>query len=152
MEFTYNLLSIKFFLDLFITLGKNVESFRGWRSVNFNNKVVSFDVSLFSKASSFLHQIDKIKYIDPSCNTGQGVQQICEHSSDRKLSMRREIESRFSAGSFCPSGVRKRVYLLRPERWWTMDEEGEARRNSGGGSKWFWRANRSSNLSIGAKD
>ena len=45
-----------------------------------------------------------------------------------------------------------KVDLLRPERWWSINEKNEARRNSGGGSKGFWRANRSSNLLIGAKD
>ena len=39
-----------------------------------------------------------------------------------------------------------------PERWWSMRGQGEARGNSGGGPKRFWRANRSSELRIGAKD
>jgi len=33
-----------------------------------------------------------------------------------------------------------------------MLEQDEARGNSGGGPKRYWRANRSSDLSIGAKD
>ena len=45
-----------------------------------------------------------------------------------------------------------RAYLLGPERWWTMPEQGEARGNSGGGSQRYWRANRSFDLGIGAKD
>ena len=44
------------------------------------------------------------------------------------------------------------AYLLGPERWWTMPEQSEARGNSGGSSKRYWRANRSSDLGIGAKD
>ena len=44
------------------------------------------------------------------------------------------------------------VFMLGPERWWTMRDQGEARGNPGGGSKGFWRANRSSELRIGAKD
>ncbi len=39
-----------------------------------------------------------------------------------------------------------------PERWWTMPGQGEARGNSGGGPQRSWRANRSSDLGIGAKD
>jgi len=42
------------------------------------------EIGLFEKMERFF-MIDKIKYIDPSCNTGQGVQQICKHLSDRKL-------------------------------------------------------------------
>jgi hypothetical protein len=45
-----------------------------------------------------------------------------------------------------------RAYLLGPERLWTMGDQDEARGNSGGGPKWYWRANRSSELPIGAKD
>ena len=45
-----------------------------------------------------------------------------------------------------------RAYLLGPERWWTMPEQGEVRGNSDGSSKRYWRANRSSDLGIGAKD
>ncbi len=45
-----------------------------------------------------------------------------------------------------------RAQMLGPERWWTMLEQGKARGNSGGGSKRYWRANRSLNLGIGAKD
>ena len=48
--------------------------------------------------------------------------------------------------------VRVGARPMGPERWWTMLEEGEARGNSGGGPSRFWRANRSSHLSIGAKD
>ena len=48
--------------------------------------------------------------------------------------------------------VRVRAYLIGPERWWTTLEWGEARGNSGGSSKHYWRANRLSNLSVGAKD
>ena len=39
-----------------------------------------------------------------------------------------------------------------PERWWTMPEQSEVRGNSDGSSKRYWRANRSSDLGIGAKD
>ena len=45
-----------------------------------------------------------------------------------------------------------RAYTLGPERWWTMPEQGEVRGNSDGGPQRFWRANRSSDLGIGAKD
>jgi len=41
-----------------------------------------------------------------------------------------------------------RAYLLGPERLWTMGDQDEARGNSGGGPKWYWRANRSSELPI----
>jgi hypothetical protein len=47
---------------------------------------------------------------------------------------------------------RARADMLGPERWWTMPEQGQARGNSGGGSQRYWRANRSSDLGIGAKD
>lgn len=39
-----------------------------------------------------------------------------------------------------------------PERWWTILCYNEAMGNCGGGSKRYWRANRLSNQSIGAKD
>jgi len=39
-----------------------------------------------------------------------------------------------------------------PERCWTKLEQDEVRRNSDGGPKRFWRANQSSDLSLGAKD
>ena len=42
--------------------------------------------------------------------------------------------------------------MLGPERWWTMLVQDEARRNPGGSPKRYWRANRSSDMSIGAKD
>ena len=45
-----------------------------------------------------------------------------------------------------------RARLQGPERWWTMPEQGESRGNPGGSPQRFWRANRSSNLGIGAKD
>jgi len=41
--------------------------------------------------------------------------------------------------------------LFGPERWWTMPEQSEVRGNSDGSSKRYWRANRSSDLGIGAK-
>ncbi len=47
-------------------------------------------------------------------------------------------------------GARARAMV--PERWWTMPGQGEARGNSGGGPQRSWRANRSSDLGIGAKD
>jgi len=42
--------------------------------------------------------------------------------------------------------------MLGPERLRTMGDQGEARGNSGGGPSGCWRANRSSELPIGAKD
>ena len=45
-----------------------------------------------------------------------------------------------------------RVYVLGPERWWTISEEGKARGNSCACSKRYWRANYSTDLIIGAKD
>jgi len=45
-----------------------------------------------------------------------------------------------------------RVRMKRPERWWSILGQNEARRNPGGGSSRYWRANRSFDLSIGAKD
>jgi len=39
-----------------------------------------------------------------------------------------------------------------PERCWTKLEPYKVRRNSDGGTKRYWRANRSSDLSLGAKD
>ena len=44
------------------------------------------------------------------------------------------------------------AYWIWPERWWTMPDQVEARGNPGGGPKQFWRANRLSELGIGAKD
>jgi len=44
------------------------------------------------------------------------------------------------------------AHQLGPEKVRTMDGQNEARGNSGGGSKQCWRANRLSDLSIGAKD
>jgi len=44
------------------------------------------------------------------------------------------------------------VYMLGPERWWTMRVQDEARGNSGGSPKQYWRANRLSEMRIGAKD
>jgi hypothetical protein len=52
----------------------------------------------------------------------------------------------------CLQKIWVRAYPLGPERWWTMPEQGEARGNSGGGSQRYWRANRSFDLGIGAKD
>jgi len=48
--------------------------------------------------------------------------------------------------------IRVRAYLLGPERWWTMPGQDEVRGNSDGGPKEYWRANRFSDLGIGAKD
>ena len=45
-----------------------------------------------------------------------------------------------------------RAYVLGPERWWTMPVQVEARGNPGGRPQRFWRANRSSEVGIGAKD
>ena len=45
--------------------------------------------------------------------------------------------------------VWERAYVSGPENWWTMPENGKVRRNSGGGSERYWRANRSSCLAIG---
>ena len=61
---------------------------------------------------------------------------------------------KWQAESTCDFIVSRRVgaYMLGPERWWTMLEQGEARGNSGGSPKRYWRANRSPDLSIGAKD
>ncbi len=39
-----------------------------------------------------------------------------------------------------------------PERWWTMPDQVEVRGNPDGRPKQFWRANRLSELGIGAKD
>jgi len=48
--------------------------------------------------------------------------------------------------------TRAGAHLLGPERSRTMGGQGEARGNSGGGSQRYWRANRSSEPPIGAKD
>ncbi len=41
------------------------------------------------------------------------------------------------------SGIcRLQAWCLRPERWWSMPSQDEARGNSGGCLKLFWRANR----------
>ena len=45
-----------------------------------------------------------------------------------------------------------RVYTLGPERWWTIPGQDEVRGNPDGGPSRFWRANRSFELGIGAKD
>ena len=42
--------------------------------------------------------------------------------------------------------------LLGPDRWWTIVVQGEAERKFGGSSKRCWRANRSWEMTIGAKD
>ena len=44
------------------------------------------------------------------------------------------------------------AHWIRPERWWTMPDQVEVRGNPDGGPKQFWRANRLSELGIGAKD
>ena len=48
--------------------------------------------------------------------------------------------------------VRDKARSIRPERWWAIPAQGEARGNSGGSSQRYWRANRSSDVGIGAKD
>jgi hypothetical protein len=48
--------------------------------------------------------------------------------------------------------VRNIARPIRPERWWAILAQGEARGNSGGSSQRYWRANRSSDVGIGAKD
>lgn len=45
-----------------------------------------------------------------------------------------------------------RACILRPERTWTMPVLGEAGRKSCGGSARYWRANRSYQTGVGAKD
>lgn len=59
--------------------------------------------------------------------------------------------TKLCACQFCWSDW-ARAQALGPERWWTMLIKGEVWRNSGGGLPWYWRANRSSQVSIGAKD
>ena len=44
------------------------------------------------------------------------------------------------------------AYALGPERWWTVPVKGEVWGNSGGSPSWYWRANRSLYIGIGAKD
>jgi hypothetical protein len=44
------------------------------------------------------------------------------------------------------------AYWIWPERWWTMPDQVEVRGNPDGRPKQFWRANRLSELGIGAKD
>jgi hypothetical protein len=44
------------------------------------------------------------------------------------------------------------AYMMGPERECTKHEQDVARRNSGGGPTRYWRANRSSDLCLGAKD
>lgn len=44
------------------------------------------------------------------------------------------------------------AHWIWPERWWTMPDQVEVRGNPDGGPKQFWRANRLSELGIGAKD
>jgi len=91
VHLTYNSISIRFNKFLF-RFSKTVKEKR--KSEHLKSKTTKLSIFqwfVFSRSLP-LYQIDKIKYIDPSCNTGQGVQQICEHSSDRKLSMRREIK------------------------------------------------------------
>ena len=48
--------------------------------------------------------------------------------------------------------VRVWAYALGPERWWTVPVKGEVWGNSGGSPSWYWRANRSLYIGIGAKD
>jgi len=53
---------------------------------------------------------------------------------------------------FLKDNYQVKAIMLGPERWWSICVHGKARRNSGGGLEWYWRANRSSDIQIGAKD
>jgi len=95
---------------------------------------------------------------DPSWNTDQGVWHACESTGSETWDAQGNWLDGRPSRAAPPADpdllwrVRVGARLSGPERWWTMPERGEARGNSGGGSKRYWRANRSSDLGIGAKD
>lgn len=93
----------------------------------------------------------------PSWNTGQGDRTVCKYLN---FTFRCEINVNFYSRHF-PFGnslqagsslLSLRANRLGPERWWTILDQIQVRGNPDGGSLRCWRANRSSELSIAAKD
>ena len=84
----------------------------------------------------------------------------CEaKASKREAALRRRGRAGSKVGSRTDRSSERRqsaalteVHLQGPERWWTTLGQAEAGRKSGGRPPRFWRANRSSDLSVGAKD
>jgi len=62
----------------------------------------------------------------------------------RLLSLGWLVTLQFPRGSGV--GCRAWAHILRPERWWPILAQVEARGNSGGGPQQFWRANRLSEV------
>ena len=97
----------------------------------------------------------KTTFTDPSWNTDQGVLLQCESTSSKLIGgLKENSRYAFTVPTFnwLLSVAWVRALWLRPERWWTILESSEVNGNSDGSSKRYWRANRSWNLSIGAKN